>query len=368
MIIGILFLSFVSFGFYIPKHKTRTVFTFTDFRKTTELKGKKIALPEMTFPGKLTIIPEKRLLIFLELNHDSDNKWLHFYSLDSFKLIKSLIKYGSGEGEILGAFQLQFNNRNGGEIYITDVQKQQILVYKVDSLMKGNERPYKVIGKSFSGRTSFSTNDNRIGRAVVIDDSYNFIDIRQSALNESRMLFNKYRSDFSLRDSFGIYPQTTEEVSPQLLSQVFMGCLYGSVDSKYLVFSGLATDYITIYDTSGKMIASAIGPGGLNSNYKIEKKEAGEKLTPSTGYYGYGGNARINKGLIYTLYNGKSINTSGPASYHSSDLFQFTYNLNPITRYKLDIPIYDFEIDWRTNRIYGLNREAATAQLVVFQL
>lgn len=368
MTIGILFLSFVSFGFYIPKHKPNSVFTLTDFRKTIELNGKKIGLPDTKFPGRLTIIPEKRLLMFLEFNHDSDNNWLHFYSLDSFKLIKSVIKNGSGEGEILGAFQLQYNNRNGGEIYITDVQKQQIMVYKVDSLIVGNERPFKIIGKSFSGRISFSTNDNRIGRAVIIDDSYNFVDIRQSALNDSRMLFNKYRIDFSVRDSFGLYPQTTEEVPAHLLNQVLIGCLYGSTDSKYLVFTGLATDYLSVYDTSGKMIASAIGPGGLDISYKIQKMGGGERVIPSSGHYGYGGNARINKGAIYTLYNGKSTSTSGPSSYHSTELFQFTYKLNPTTRYKLDIPIYDFEIDWRTKRLYGINKAGEIPQLVIFQL
>jgi len=363
-----LLVSLVACSSFIRKPKGKPVFTLNDFRNTVELKGKKIALPGIEFPGRLTVISEKGVLMCLELRDKSDKKWLHIYSIDSFKLIKSVIKNGAGDGEMLGAFQLQYDNRNGGEIYITDVQKQQIMVYKADSLIGGNERPFKIIGKPFSGRISFSSNENRMSRAVVIDKSYNFVDIRQSALNDSRLLFNKYRSDFSVRDSFGLYPQTTEEVPVHLLSQVLIGCLYGSSDNKYLVFTGLSTDYLSVYDTSGKMIASAIGPGELDVSYKIQKKGDGERIIPSSGHYGYGGYARIKNGAIYTLYNGKSMNTSGPSSYHSTDLFQFTYKLNPTTRYKLEIPIYSFEIDWRTKRLYGLSMEGLTPQLVFFQL
>ena len=193
--------------------------------KIVELNGKIIALQNIARPARLTVIPEKGVLMCFDVSMSSKKKWLHIYSSDSIKLIRSVINKGSGEGEILGAFQLQYDNRNGGEIYITDVQKQQIIVYKADSLIGGNERPFKIIGKPFSGRLGFSSNENRLSRTVVIDESYNFVDVRLSALNHSRMLFNKYRSDFSVRDSFGVYPQTTDEVPTHLLGQVLAGCV-----------------------------------------------------------------------------------------------------------------------------------------------
>lgn len=113
------------------------------------------------------------------------------------------------------------------------------------------------------------------------------------------------------------------------------------------------------------MIASAIGPGELDANYKIQKIGGGERVIPSSGRYGYGGKAKIDKGVIYVLYNGKDMKTHGE---HVTDLFQFTYKLKPTIRYKLNIPIYDFEIDWRTKRLYGLRMEGSTSQLVIFQL
>ena len=88
-------------------------------------------------------------------------------------------------------------------------------------------------------------------------------------------------------------------------------------------------------------------------------------VIPSSGRYGYGGRARINNGNIYVLYNGKDMKTHGE---EVTDLFQFTYKLNPAIRYKLNIPIHDFEIDWRTKRLYGLRMEGSTPQLVIFQL
>jgi len=68
----------------------------------------------------------------------STKKWLRIYSLDSIKLIRSVLTNGQADGEFLGAFQLQYDSRNGGEIYIMDVIKQQINVYKADSLIAGN--------------------------------------------------------------------------------------------------------------------------------------------------------------------------------------------------------------------------------------
>lgn len=363
-----LLISLVACSSLVGKPKPKPVFTINDFSKTVELKGKQITLRGIEFPTRLTVIPEKGVFMCFEGEYLSNKKLLHIYSIDSVKLLRSVINIGAGDGEVLGAFQLQYDNRNGGEVYITDAQKQQIIVYKVDSLIAGNEKPFKIIGKPFSGRISFSINDNRLARAVVLDTSYNFVDIRQSALNDSRMLFNKYRSDFSVSDSFGLYPPTTEEVPAHLLSQVLIGCLSGSTDNKYLVYTALSADYLSVYDSNGKKIASAIGPGELDVSYKIQRKGDGERIIPSSGRYGYGGNARINNGAIYALYNGKSMKTSGPASYHSTELFQFTYKLNPTIRYKLDIPISGFDIDWRTKRLYGIRKDGETPQLVIFQL
>lgn len=365
LFIYVLLFSLLACSSFVPNPKVKPVFTLNDFGKTVEINGKKIALLGIERPVRLTVIPEKGVLMCINAGFASKKKWLHIYSIYSIQLIRSVINNGPGDGEMLGAFQLQYDNRNGGEIYITDILKQQIIIYKADSLIEGNEKPFKIIGKPFHGYQGISLNENSLMRSVITDNSHNIVDIRLSALNHSRMLFNKYRSDLSVRDSFGVYPQTTEEIPTQMLSQVLDGCLSLSTDNKHLVFTGLTTDYLSVYDTSGKMIASAIGPGELDANYKIQKIGGGERVIPSSGRYGYGGKAKIDKGVIYVLYNGKDMKTHGE---HVTDLFQFTYKLKPTIRYKLNIPIYDFEIDWRTKRLYGLRMEGSTSQLVIFQL
>jgi hypothetical protein len=347
-----------------PYAKVQPVFTIKDFRKTVALEGKAMPLAGVERPVRLTIVPEKNVLLCFEAAFGSTKKWLRIYSLDSLKLIRSVINNGQADGELLGAFQLQYDNRNGGEIYIMDVIRQQINIYKADSLIAGNEKPFKVIGKPFSGYHGLSINEDRLMRSVIIDNQYHFVDVRGSATNHSRMLLNKYRSDLSVTDSFGFYPKTTEDIAPHLLPQILDGCLSISSDNKHVVFNSLTTDYLSVYDTSGKMIASAIGPGELDVSYKLEKAGKGERIIPSSGRNGYAGRAQINKSSIYVLYDGKDRKHGE----HVSDLFEFSTQLQPQTRYKLDTPIFDFQIDWRTKRLYGLRTEGPTPQMVIFQL
>ena len=142
------------------------------------------------------------------------------------------------------------------------------------------------------------------------------------------------------------------------------GCLSISSDNKYLVFNSLTTDYLSVFDTSGKMVASAIGPGELDVSYKLEKAGNGERIIPSSGRNGYAGRAQINKGSIYVLYDGKDRKHGE----HLTDLFEFTIQLHPETRYKLNTPIFDFQINPSTKRLYGLRTEGSSPQIVIFQL
>lgn len=357
--------SLVACSSSVSPFKAKPIFTLKDFPKTVEINGKATVLPGVERPVRLTLLPEKGVLMCFEAAMGSKKKWLHIYTLDSVKLIRSVINNGQADGEMLGAFQLQYDKRNGGEIYITDVIKQQIVVYKADSLIAGNETPFKIIGKPFNGYQAVNINQNRLTRSVIIDNLYNIVDTRTTASNHSRMLLNKYSSDFSAIDSFGLYPKTTDDIPPLMLGRVLDGCLGISTDNKYLVFSGLTTDYLSVYDTSGKMIASAIGPGELDVSYKTEKAGNGERIIPLSGHNGYACKPRINKGSIYALYDGKDRKSRDE---HASELLQFNSQLDPETRYKLNIPVFDFEIDWRTKRLYGIRTEGSTSQLVIFQL
>lgn len=360
-----LIFSLLACGSLVTNPEAKPIFTLEDFGKPVEKDGKKIVLTGVERPVRLTVIPDKGVLMCLDASMVSKKKWLHIYSIDSIKLIRSVINNGSGEREMLGAFQLQYDNRNGGEIYITDILKQQIFVYKLDSLISGNENPFKIIGKPFNAYKGLSINEDRLMRSVVIDNSYNIVDMRLSALNHSRILFNKYRNDLSLRDSFGVYPQTTDEIPIHMLGQVLDGCLSISTDNKHLVFTGLTTNYLSVYDTSGKMIASAIGPRELDVRFKVEKIGGSERIITSSGRHGYGGRAKIDKGTVYVLYNGNDMKTHDE---HVANLFQFNTQLHPKVRYKLSIPIYDFEIDWYTKRLYGLRMNGSASELVIFQL
>lgn len=346
------------------RFKVNPIFTLKDFRKTVELSGKTITLPGIERPVRLTILPDKDVLMCYEADFRSKKKWIHIYSLDSIKLIRSVINNGESDGELLGVFQLQYDKRNGGEVYITDMIKQQIVVYKADSLIAGIETPFKIIGKPFNGYHGSNVNDNRLMRSVIVNDAYNIVDTRTSGTNHSRMLLNKYRSDLSVKDSFGFYPQTTEDIPPYMLGEVLNGCLSISDDSKLLVFNGVTTDYLAVFDTSGKTIASTIGPTELDVNYKIEKAGNGERIIPPSRRYGYGGRAQIGKDSIFVLYVGKDFKDGA----ETSDLFQFTTRLIPGIRYKLNLPVFDFQIDWRTRRLYGLRRDGSTPQMVIYQL
>lgn len=360
-----LFLALTVGSFYVPDLKTQSVFTLNDFGKPVELKGKEISLPGIEFPAQMTVIPEKRVFMFIEAATRSSKKWLHIYSLDSLKLIHSLINYGKGEGTQSSAFRIQYDNRNGGEVYILDASRRQIFIYKADSLIAGNDRPFKIIGNKFNEKVTVTAYENIMYRATVINNSYDFIDTRMNLPNTARLQFNKYRNDFSIKDSFGVYPKTEIELQPEALAMFLDGCLGLSTNNKYTVLSCLNTDYLAVYDTSGEKIASGYGPNELEVNDKPEKTESAERTVPLSNHKGYGGMARMNKSSIYVLYDGKNSRSS---DFHSSELLRFSTRLQPETRYKLNVPVYSLDIDWRAKRVYGLRKEDTTSKFVIFSL
>jgi hypothetical protein len=181
------------------------------------------------------------------------------------------------------------------------------------------------------------------------------------------MLFNKYRNDFSVRDSFGFYPKTTEDIPPAMLGQVVDGCINISTDNRYLVFNGLTTDYLAVYDTSGQMITATIGPGELDVSYRTEKAGNGQRIIPSPDHEGYAGRVQMNKESLFVLYDGRDIKKR--RGVNVSDLFKFTSHLSPQIRYKLDLPVCDFDIDWYSKRVYALRyTQGAPVELVIYQL
>jgi hypothetical protein len=250
---------------------------------------------------------------------------------------------------------------------VLDAIKQQIYVYKIDSLIAGHEKPFMILGRPFNKNRGRYITDDMMMRTVIIDKSYNSVDLKISSLNHNRMLFNKYRNDFSVRDSFGFYPKTTEDIPPVMLGQVVDGCINISTDNRYLAFNGLTTDYLTVYDTSGQMIAATIGPGELDVSYRTEKAGNGQRIIPSPGHEGYTGRAQMNKKSLFVLYDGRDIKKR--RGINVSDLFKFTPHLHPEIRYKLDLPVCDFDIDWHSKRVYALRYEEGTpVELVIYQL
>ena len=63
----------------------------------------------------------------------------------------------------------------------------------------------------------------------------------------------------------------------------------------------------------------------------------------------------LGNNMIYVLFDGKNTSEQG---FHQDELFLFNYKLEPLIRFKLNIPIYAFDIDWEKNILYGLTLES----------
>lgn len=321
-------------------------FSLHDFASTKELHGKTIQLSEVQKPYNLKVIPNYNILILLDAI--SSEYWGRVYSLDSMKLLKKLWKYGSGPNEFIVANNLRYNI---GETFIsvTDPVKKIIYQYSLDSILQSND----VVPSYNINLKDLKENKNNLHRPLLLDSC--IIDQRNYHPDSNKGLINVYSKTGKELFHFGEVPNTLGNYENKEVNQIFAAGMNTFGNMNFLVLDYFNTDLIDVYDLKGNLLKRMMGPD--RNLPEFHKRKLGNEfmsVPSSSSHYGYTSTAKITFDKIFLLYNG-SLQKSG--NYHAKKLFSFTKDLIPVTNYSLDIPIFDFDIDLKHKKIYGLSHE-----------
>lgn len=324
------------------KVEEHTTFKRTDFKQTIALKGESIILDSLASPSRICVIPEKNLLIVADITGEYLAK---VYTFDQFKFIKYFVKKGEGPNEQLSLFHLQYDS-SADVIYATDFYKKRIFVYSIESLVDTS--------RSAQPLRNINMREGVLNKPAIISSNKIF-DLRDNSQEETVHVLNVYNNKGHLLYEKGMYPSIDKKYEKSQLWEVFAAGLNRSVDGRKLIVNYFNTDYLEVYDTAGLLQKRIQGPDIIYPDFVSASVSGNGTVTQPTRKQrnAYTGIAKMEKN-IFVLYDGESILRK---SYNVTDLFCFSEDLVPMRSYILDIPIFLFDIDWKTNTLYGLTSE-----------
>ncbi len=277
------------------------------------------------------------------------------YSMDSLQFIKSFITNGRGPGDQLSPKSLQYV-KEGRMLYVFDFLKQNIYYYPVDSIVKPGQvaRPAGILGDK-NNRLVLNINHSHYINPVLIPATRSLAGIRANLKSEPIALLNFYDQKMKFKYSEGNYPVSKDAYPFYAYEDIYLGSLKPSEEGDKLVYNYYNTDIISIYDTAGNLLAEKQGPDKYDPSVTFKKYSNGTMIVPDKKeQYCYISPARMAEGNLFLLYNGSPKNRHDESS---GELFQFTDKLAPVNRYQLSERVFDFDVDWKARKIYGLTRK-----------
>jgi hypothetical protein len=317
-------------------------FGMKDFKTTTDLKGEVLRVDSLVVPSRICVIPEYNLLIVAD---KGTNFLAKAYTLDSLKLIKYFVKKGEGPNEQLSIFHLQYDPL-AKCLNVSDFYKRRIFNYAIDSIISSSITTLPINNINFREMT--------LNKPVFISAN-KILDLRDNSQGDSIGVFNFYNDSGAITGITGKYPPIEKQYEKHQLWDVFAAGLNKSTDGSTIIVNYFNTDYLELYDTTGRLVKRVQGPDISYPDYRSQSVAGGGVITqPSKKQRNaYCGLAKMQNNIL-VLYNGNPV---GEGDDYSTMLFQFSNHLTPETFYKLDIPVFLFDVDWTSRTVYGLTRE-----------
>lgn len=302
-----------------------------DFGKEKQLIGERLYCnDELQKPIRMFL--EKNVMYLSNLHTES---LLQIMDLDSERTIGEYIPFGSGPDEMLSISRIQ---KVDSLLYLYDSMKQRIEVlsivdYNINHLYSMNYSNY------FEDFGILS--DNNIVSLVV--------DVTPEKLF--------YFKGDSLLKNVGEYPQinTKEEMSELEKISGFASSLAVNLSKDRIVVVHKQTDLIEIYNIEGKLFKRIHGPDHFFPIVNTKKRGEYQTLAAEPGKsrdaYFY---PVPDDELFYVLYSGKAVYPE-LKNYLNDWVLVFDWDGNPVTRYKLEEPIYGLALDAENRILYGLS-------------
>lgn len=319
------------------KYENSYTFGIESFKQTKTLKGNPVLFDEeVKTPVALYTIDS-----FLVLINMHTNVFIDRYNLTTLKKTGEYISFGSGPEEMIAPKSIIVDDST---IHLLDMGKQNLVLYdKLDFCY--NQSP---ILKNTVNFNDFVSNVELLKNDIIVTTIH--------SPEHKRLSFFKQNGEFV--ETKGEYPIIKNQELNTIQKMSGYECSIVTNKDKDKIFVAYKlTDLIEIYDINGNLITRKHGPEGFFPSIIVHNNGdmqtiSYEKEKTKDGYF----SPIAYNDEVYVLYSGK---THGPDKhdFNSGYLFVFDWDGKPIRAYSLEIPIFSFTIDPRTDILYGITND-----------
>lgn len=294
-----------------------------------------IDLNTLASPAKMLTVDS--FLIVLDFNH---KHFFNVFSLNSFTHLFSFGAKGRGPGEI-GHANCLFKLENGFGIF--DIDKQQILIYNMDSLVP-NPQTY------IPGNKKMPSLKETIYRISPLID-IGFVASGGGGFTEKRYCFIQKDSSYK----FSTYPEVAENnYPPEALPLIYQGDIVGHPSLSKFVSVSSKTPLIEFYSFSN-------GKFDLIKRHQYYYPSVVPQITDSyravgslpDNIYGFR-DIEATEDYVYVLYSGRTSEEFNDRCFYGNKILVYDWNGKIIKVLESNIDIATFTIN-KQNRMFGFS-------------
>jgi hypothetical protein len=330
--------------------KQKYQFDNNDFKSHTKLKGFPVSLDSSSYIVDLCLVPDKDLMLVTDLK---SKDFINVYQLSTLRFIKSFIEKGIGPEQQIVSRVLQYD-RDSQLIYSTDTYKKKIFVYSLSDIAAPNKKVYPV--------NDFTLQSEYLTRPKILPTK-SIVDFHLHSKDTSGVL-DIFSLGGALEKTTGSFPHSDSDYQPALRDFAFYSAINLSEDTKHILVNYFHTDYLEIYDISGRLEARTQGPDCFDPLVASSAKFGGTmSVLTKDSYKAYTGKMQMKGNEVLVLYDGKKATDD----FHVSEMMLLDSKLNPVTRFFLNIPVFAIDVDWNTRTVYALSNKVKGKNLIKYK-
>ena len=332
-IVPILILN-IAFSCTSNSYKDAKSFSYIDLGEPIALQGTIIEFDDLLMrPVEIKVLDS--LLIMKNLGTEYH---FHVFNIYDNRKKGELVLFGSGPEDMISPAIISSDD---SYIWILDNQVRSVAKC---SLTITNDKYYMKILKKI-GISEYADN-----AAMLSDES-----IISVVLNPQMKRFCLFDNTGQFVNDFGEYPESNLDFRELEIMEAFLCDFVINYKEQKLFMTHKQTDLIDVYSLDGKLINRMHGPDAFfpvvkqvqNGNYISVRSQAGR----SRDAYFRPKNAGDE---VFVRYSGRVFEPD-THDYLNNTIFVFNWDGEPLRVYKLDKPIFSFDVDYKNRVIYALS-------------
>ena len=306
---------------------------------TSELKGEMMAVESLPLPYRVAVAEAEGLLITVN-RMGTSNEYVSLFDINTGEELKSFLNQGSGPGEYLHVGHVQMLGDKQFAVYAT--LEKEVAIYHIDSVLaQAKPLPDQTI-----------TLATKTPRMPLILDQDLLVDERFNFQKDSLYRLNFYNGNGQLINAAGSFPEQDKYNEPLHMTEAYKSFL--DAENGKVVMAHAYTDRLEVYDYDGNLINAVTGPDSFEPLLSQREVGGGVMMAPTKDTRRGYSFVDVGPSGIMAFYSGK---LNSKERNNKDQLILFTADAKPIKRFKLDVPVLHFSVDWSSNTIYGVTDE-----------